>query len=148
MPVAPEHHEQSRVHHAVDSGSDESFEWVDEPVNQSWRKTAYERLIVTTAMVTSDGDAYLESVPRTPGSEQILLKWCVHLVERLGGRGALLMVSYYRDIGWIGDDLHDAVHERIVSFSAPSEFEEIPTEEDHLRSFSYIAQLASLAEDD
>lgn len=147
MPADPDYHDRSRLRRAVEARSDASFDWVDEPVNESWRETAYERLIAATASVTSDGNAYLESIPRTPAAERVLLDWCVHLVERLGGRGAMLMVSYYRDIGWIGDDALDTVHERIVSFSAPSEFEDAPTEEDHLKSFSYIARLASMADD-
>ncbi|KAB1196571.1 MULTISPECIES: FlaD/FlaE family flagellar protein [Haloferax] len=148
MPVGPEHHDLSRLRHAADARSDGSFDWVDEPVNQSWRETVYERLVETTAMLTSDGDAYLESIPRNPRAERVLLDWCVHLVERLGGRGALIMVSYYRDIGWVGDEARDTIHERIVSFSAPSEFEDAPTEEDHLRSFSYLVRLASMDDDD
>ncbi|WP_411963119.1 FlaD/FlaE family flagellar protein [Haloferax sp. YSMS24] len=144
MPAGPKPSDFSRLQRAIDARSEASFDWVDEPENESWRETAYERLIAATAMVTSDGEAYLESIPRTPRAEQVLLDWCVHLVERLGGRGAMLMVSYYRDIGWVGDDAHDTIHDRIVSFSAPSEFEDAPTEEDHLRSFSYIARLASM----
>lgn len=147
MPVDPGFQDGSRFHRAVDEMADESFEWVDEPANRSWRETAYERLVTATATVTADGDAYLESIPRTPAAERVLLDWCVHLVERLGGRGAMLMVSYYRDIGWLGDDARDTVHERIVSFSAPEPFEDAPTEEDHLRSFSYVARLKSMEDD-
>ena len=147
MPFGPEHRDFSRLQRAVDAKSDESFDWVDKPVDQSWRETAYQRLVAATATVTSDGEAYLETIPQTPRAEQVLLEWCVHLVERLGGRGAMLMVSYYRDIGWLGDDAHDTVHERIVSFSAPSAFEDAPTEDDHLRSFSYVARLASMDDD-
>lgn len=144
MPVDPDHDDLSRLRHAAGGRSDSSFDWVDEPPDQTWRDTAYERLLAATATVTSDDESYLETVPRTPHAEQVLLDWCVHLVERLGGRGALMMVSYYRKIGWLGDDAHDTVHERIVSFSAPSEFEDAPTEEDHLKSLSFVIRLASM----
>ncbi|KAB1194572.1 fla cluster protein FlaD2 [Haloferax sp. MBLA0076] len=148
MPLDPRHHDVAELHHAVDGRSDASFDWVDDPVDHTWRETVYHRLLATTAMITSDGDVYLESIPRTPRAENVLLDWCVHLVERLGGRGALLMVSYYRDIGWIGDDPHDTIHERILSFTVPSDFEDAPTEEDHVQSLSYIARLASMDDED
>ncbi|KAB1188728.1 MULTISPECIES: FlaD/FlaE family flagellar protein [Haloferax] len=148
MVLDPEHDDVSGGRHTADERSDASFDWVDELESQTWRETVYERLLTTTAMVTADGQAYLESIPRTPRAEKVLLDWCVHLVERLGGRGALLMVSYYRRMGWVGYDAHKTIHERIVSFSAPSEFEDAPTEEDHLESFSYIVRLASMDDDD
>ncbi|ELZ98564.1 MULTISPECIES: FlaD/FlaE family flagellar protein [Haloferax] len=127
---------------------DRTFDWADPPTNRTWRDVAHERLLATTAAVTSDGEPFLDDVPRTPRAERVLLDWCVHLVERLGGRGALEMVSYYRDIGWIGDGAHDAIRERVVSFTVPADFEDAPTEEDHVRSFSYVARLSAMAESD
>ncbi|POG54648.1 FlaD/FlaE family flagellar protein [Haloferax marisrubri] len=125
---------------------DRSFDWVDAPTNRTWSDVAHERLLATTAVVTSDGEPFLDEIPRTPRAERVLLDWCVHLVERLGGRGALEMASYYRDIGWIGDEPHDTIRERVVSFTVPSDFEDAPTEEDHVRSFSYVARLSAMAE--
>ncbi|ELZ60267.1 MULTISPECIES: FlaD/FlaE family flagellar protein [unclassified Haloferax] len=123
-----------------------SFDWVDAPTNRAWSDVAHERLLATTAAVTSDGEPFLDEIPRTPRAERVLLDWCVHLVERLGGRGALEMASYYRDIGWIGDEPHDTIRERVVSFTVPADFEDAPTEEDHVRSFSYVARLSAMTE--
>ncbi|AFK18923.1 fla cluster protein FlaD2 [Haloferax mediterranei ATCC 33500] len=148
MPRDPRHYDFAERRRPADGRSDARFDWADEPTDRAWSDVARKRLLATTAAVTSDGQPFLETIPRTPHAEQILLDWCTHLVERLGGRGAMEMVSYYRDIGWIGDDPHDTIHERILSFTVPEDFENAPTEEDHIQSFSYIARLSAMHDSD
>ncbi|ELZ91371.1 fla cluster protein flaD [Haloferax mucosum ATCC BAA-1512] len=144
MPRDPRHYEISDRRRSGDVRSDARFDWADVPTDRTWSGVARKRLLTTTAAVTADGDPFLETIPRTPAAEQVLLDWCVHLVERLGGRGAMEMVSYYRDIGWLGDDPHDTIHERLLSFTVPEDFEDAPTEDDHVQSFSYIARLSAM----
>ncbi|ELZ82820.1 fla cluster protein flaD [Haloferax larsenii] len=144
MPLDPRRYNVNELRHAAHGRNPAEFDWVDAPVDKEWNDVAYQRLLAATAEVASDGRPYLDSIPHTPNAEQVLLDWCVHLVERLGGRGSLEMVSYYRDIGWVGDDAHDTIRERILSFTTPTDFEDAPTEEDHVQSLSYVVRLSSM----
>lgn len=147
MRLDPRRYDLSELRRATSGRDAAAFDWVDAPEDRTWQDVAYERLLSTTAAVASDGEPYLDAIPRTTEAERVALDWCVHLVERLGGRGALEMLWYYREIGWIGDDAHDAIRDRVVSFATPSDFEDAPTEEDHVQSLSYVVRLASMNED-
>ncbi|MFC7203956.1 FlaD/FlaE family flagellar protein [Haloferax namakaokahaiae] len=148
MPLTPRQYDLAALRRAVGKRRDPDFDWVDdESISREWREVVYERLLAATAMAEREGEAYLESIPRTTRAEKIALDWCVHLVERLGGRGALEMLTYYRELGWIGDDAHSALSEKIVSFSTTDDFTDAPTEEDHTESFSYIVRLVAVRDD-
>ncbi|ELZ98112.1 fla cluster protein flaD [Haloferax mucosum ATCC BAA-1512] len=153
MPLDPRRYDVNELRHAAHGRTEAEFDWIDGPIDEEWHEVASKRLAAAAAHVAPDGRPYLETIPHTPRAEQTLLDWCGYLVEALGSKGALDVLSYYRRIEWLGDDACETARSRILSLAPNTEptagdgDEGGPTEEHHIRSLSYVLRLASLHDD-
>ncbi len=101
---------------------------------------------------TDDGsDVTLESLAGTYASDVIVFEWLSELVRTAGPAATLRAISYYAEIGWIGEEVKDHL-ENVLSgpdldmHVDPMETPEELTAEDHADSYTYIMKLQEIHE--
>lgn len=89
---------------------------------------------------------YLESIPEQFAARLMVFEWLEFALGRAGVRRSLDAFDYYVDIGWIDDDVAEALRDHVRAFQdAVQQGSGRPFEAaDHLVSLVYIARLASM----
>ncbi|MDG5820901.1 FlaD/FlaE family flagellar protein [Natronococcus sp. A-GB7] len=90
----------------------------------------------------------LRTLPDTYATDVVVFEWLADLLESGGPRATLEALSYYVELGWIGEDvrvhLEDVLAGPGLEIDADGAAE--LTAEDHADSYAYIVQLSEIGE--
>lgn len=89
---------------------------------------------------------YLATLPEAYAGEELIFEWLGYLQEVTGLKRAMEALSYYRELGWLGDDAWATLREYLVGLEIDAEEPRDLQADDHLTSLSYVARLARIAD--
>ena len=115
------------------------------PADDVVRSNQYRELMQLEAMTDGLEKPYLRSLPDAYSAEVVIFEWLEYLVGMAGFKGALEALRYYRTIGWVTDDIEDALADYLRSFDDPNINEPSGLRRsDHQLSLVYVAKLAAM----
>ncbi|QLK27535.1 flagella accessory C family protein [Natrinema zhouii] len=105
----------------------------------------------TDAADDDESDVTLASLADTYASDIIVLEWLTDLVRTAGPAATLRAISYYAEIGWIGDEVKDHLEAMLSGPDLdihvdPETTPDELTAEDHADSYTYIMKLQEIHE--
>lgn len=106
--------------------------------------TQYRELLLLQNEVSDLQKPYLEAVPGTIESEQLVLDWLAFLVEIGGYKRACSAIRHYRSLGWLTEPVENRLHDYLTGMPDAvqrdtREFDQA----DHMLSLVYIGRLGS-----
>lgn len=84
---------------------------------------------------------YLSSLPAGLEGETLVLDWMAFLRSRAGPEGARDALAYYRAVGWISEDVEDALTDYVTGVSGSSGDAGGLGTTAHRRSLLFVARL-------
>ncbi|OLZ39731.1 flagella accessory C family protein [Natrinema saccharevitans] len=98
-----------------------------------------------------DSDVTLEALADTYATDIIVLEWLTELVRTAGPAATLRAISYYAEIGWIGEDVKAHLEATLSGPDLdihvdPGATPDELTAEDHADSYTYIMKLQKIHE--
>lgn len=85
---------------------------------------------------------YLSSLPAGLEGETLVLDWMAFLRSRAGPEGARDALAYYRAVGWISEDVEDALADYVAGVGGTGDEDGELGTTAHRRSLLFVARLS------
>lgn len=110
---------------------------------RSVRTAQFRRLLELRAANPSAGRPHLRGLPSSRFGEEVALDWLEYLVLAGGRTRAREALGYYREIGWLTDDVERSLVAYLPALPDPRHVRRLGAA-DHRLSLLYVARLAAL----